>query len=131
MTECLAPALMLAALRGREHETTVLDGARANEHMPVRFAGLAGKRRWNADEGCAVFRQRAVERWEAQVVAHGQSEPTPRQVGDDADLGRPVAARLPIALAFRQVDVEHMDLVVARDDLALRIDQERAVRRPV
>jgi hypothetical protein len=38
-----------------------------------------------------------------------------------------VVARLAVALAAREIDVEHVDLVVARDDLAARIDQEGAV----
>ena len=45
------------------------------------------------------------------------------------DLAGPVVAQLAIALAVGEIDVEHVDLVVARDDLALRIDQEGAVRR--
>ena len=47
------------------------------------------------------------------------------------ELARPVAARLAIALAAFEIDVEHVDLVVARDDLAAAVDQERAVGRLV
>ena len=66
----------------------------------------------------AGFGQRAVERREAQVVADREAEPAPRQVGTHRELARPVAARLAIALAVGEIDVEHVDLVVARDDLA-------------
>ena len=45
MAERLAAVLVLAALRGGEHEAAVLDGARAHQHIPVRFAGLAGEGR--------------------------------------------------------------------------------------
>ena len=73
--------------------------------------------------------ERAVKRGEAQIVADGQAEPAPWQVGGDADFAGTVVARLAIALAAAEIDVEHVDLVVARDDLALAVDQERAVGR--
>ena len=41
MAEGLAAVLVRAALRGREHEAAVLDGARAHQHVPMRLAGLA------------------------------------------------------------------------------------------
>src|SRR5215831_11946529 len=44
MAESLAAIFMLAALCSGEHETAVLDGTRALQHMPVGFAGLAGER---------------------------------------------------------------------------------------
>ena len=131
MAEGLAAVLVLAALRRREHEGAVLDRARADEHMPMRLAGLSGEGRRNRQERAAGLGERAVERREAQVVADGQAEPAPRQVGGDGDLARPVVARLAIALAVGEIDVEHVDLVVARDDLALAVDQERAVGRLV
>ena len=37
--------------------------------------------------------------------------------------------RFPVALAAGEIDVEHVDLVVARADLAAGPDQECAVRR--
>jgi hypothetical protein len=39
------------------------------------------------------------------------------------NLARSVAPRLAVTFAIGQVDVEHMDLVVARDDLAMRVDR--------
>ena len=43
MPECLAAVLVLAALRRREHEGSVLDRPRADKHMPMRLAGLLGE----------------------------------------------------------------------------------------
>ena len=91
---------------------------------------------WVKAEGIASIRraglgQRAIERREAQVVADRQAEPAPRQIGKHRQFARPVVARLAIALAAGEIDVEHVDLVVARDDLAVRVDQERAVGRLV
>ena len=99
MAEGLAAVLVLAALRGGEHEAAVLDRARAHQHMPMRLAGLARERRRDRQERRAGFGERAVERRKAQVVADGQPEPAPRQVGDHREIARPVAARLAIALA--------------------------------
>src|SRR5262249_29961555 len=73
--------------------------------------------------------ERAIKRGEAQIVADRQSEPPPRQVGRHADFTRPVVARLAITLAAAEFDVEHVNLVIARDDVALAVDQERTVRR--
>ena len=127
MAEGVAAVLVAPALRGREHERRVLDRAGAQQHVPVRLAGLLGEGRRAREEGRAGLGQRPVQRREAQVVADRQAEPAPGQVGDHGLLARPVAARLAVALAAGEIDVEHVDLVVAGDDLALRIDQERAV----
>ena len=51
MAEGFAPVLVLAALRGGEHKATVLDGARAHQHVPMRFAGLLGEGRGNRQHG--------------------------------------------------------------------------------
>ena len=118
---------MVAALRRREHERAVLDRACAHQYVPVRLAGLPGKRRRDREERRACFREGAVERREAQVITDGKAKPAPREVGDDAKFARAIAARLAIAFAAFEIDVEHVDLVVARDDLAAPVDQEGAV----
>src|SRR6185437_7541448 len=97
----------------------------------VRLAGLLREGGGDRQEGRAAFGKRAVERREAQVVADAEAEATPRQVCRDRDLARTIVTRLAIAFAAREIDVEHVDLVVARDDLALRIDQQRTVHRLV
>src|SRR3954447_1077012 len=127
MAEGLAAILMAPALRRREHESSVLDRASAHQHIPMRFAGLTGKGGGDRDEGGAGFRQRAVQQRKTQVVADRQAKPPPRQIGDDGALARLVAARLAVALTAGEIDVEHMDLVVTRDDLALWIYHKRTV----
>src|SRR3954469_15444726 len=120
--------LVFAALRGRDHETAVLDRACAHQHMPVCLAGLARERGRDRQEGRAGFGERTIERREAQVVADRHPEPAPWQVGDNRKVALTIAVRLAIALAALQVDVEHVDLVVARRELAFAVDQEAAVR---
>src|SRR5450756_282083 len=112
MAEGLAAVLVLAALRGGEHEAAILDGAGAVQHMPMRLASLLGESRRDREHGGASLRQRAVERRETQVVADRQSEPAPRQIAQHRLLARPVAVRFAIALAVAKIDVEHVDLVV-------------------
>jgi hypothetical protein len=77
------------------------------------------------------FRQCTVQRREAQVVADRNAEAAPWQVMHDGELARPEIVRFAVALAVGEIDVEHVDLVVARDNLAARIDQEGAVGRLV
>ena len=128
MAEGVAAVLVMAALRGCEHEGRVLDRARAHQHVPVRLAGLLGEGRRDRQERRAGLGERAVERRKAQVVADGHAEPAPWQIGDHRKIAGTIVARLAIALAVGEVDVEHVDLVVARDDLAPAIDQEGTVR---
>ena len=87
-----------------------------------------------AEAGCsflAIPSAFTKQTGEAQIVTNSKAEPAPRQVVQHGELARPVAPRLAIAFAVRQIDVEHVDLVVARDDLAARINQEAAVGRLV
>ena len=90
----------------------------------MRVAGLARERRRHGEERRPGFRERAIERGKPHVVAHRQPEPAPRQLGHHGKLARPVGARLPIALAIGEINVEHVDLVVARGDVAFAVDQE-------
>ena len=97
----------------------------------MRPPGRHRKDRRHGQKIGAGLRQRAVEMREAHIVAHGHAEPAPRRLGDDRMPAGTVGVALAVAFAARQVDVEHVDLVVARDDRAARVDQKRAVRQPV
>src|ERR1700734_2790241 len=99
--------------------------------MPVRLAGLLGKGRRDSKKRSTRLRQRPVERGKAQVVADGQAQFAPRQVGGDGNLAGAVVPRLAVAFAVGQIDVEHVNLVVTRDDVAVAIDEERTVGRLV
>src|SRR5881397_2710493 len=68
---------------------------------------------------------------EPHIVADGHAKPAPRRLGDDGAAAGAVGIALAIAFATRQIDVEHMNLVVAGDDAALRVDQEGAVGEPL
>src|SRR5262249_62050854 len=104
--------------------------ARTIEDVPMGFARGFGKGGRNGKKRAARFRQGAVERGKPQVVADGEADPSPWQIGRHRYFAGTVAARLAIAFALADVHVEHMNLVVAGDDVALAIDQKRAVRCP-
>src|SRR5262249_272854 len=79
MAESLATVLVLAALRGRQHEGAVLDRAGAIKHVPMCFAGLLGERRGDGEKRTSGLGERAIKRGEAQIVADRQSNPPPPQ----------------------------------------------------
>ena len=125
----LALVLVHAALRRGEDEAAGLDGAGAQQRVPMRLAGLSGEGRRHREERRAGFGQRAIERRKTHVVADRQPDAAPRQVRDHGGLARLVVGGLAIALAAGQIDIEHMDLVVAGEQIAVGPDQERAVDR--
>ena len=93
----------------------------------MRLAGLSGECRRHREERRAGLGERTIECGEAHVVADRQPDTTPRQIRDHGRLARLVIGGLAIALAAGQIDIEHMDLVVAGEQIAVRPDQERAV----
>ncbi len=99
MAEGFAAVLVLAALRGREHEAPVLDRAGAISTCQCASPVCLVKAEGMASMMAPGFGQRAVERRKAQVVADRQAEPAPRQVGGHRDLAGAVVARFAIALA--------------------------------
>ena len=67
---------------------------------------------------------------EAQIVAHGQSEPARGRVDRDGLRAGHRVRRFAVALApARQVDVEQVDLVVARRALAGGVVDDAGIRR--
>src|SRR5262249_22724684 len=118
MTEGRASVLVQAALGSGEHVAAVLDGARPEQNVPVGLAGLLGERRRNGDEGSPGLRERAIKRRKAQVIADRQAQSAPWQIGRDRALTGFEAVRLAIAFAASEIDVKHVDLVIARNDLA-------------
>src|SRR3954470_4000056 len=112
MAERRAPVLVQAALRGGEHIAAILDGARPDQDVPVRLAGLLGERRRDGDEGGPGLREGTIERREAQVVADRQPQLAPWQICRNRALTGFEAVRFAIALAAGEVDVEHVDLVI-------------------
>ena len=109
-----APAVRVrAALRRGEHITLVLDGACAQQQVPVRAAGGVGEGRGRDDEVARRLHQRAVELGETQVVAHRQT-PTQR-TGLQCHHLRAGLQHTAFVIALAPVVVgEEVHLVVAR-----------------
>src|SRR5207248_9849842 len=57
----LALVLMHSTLRRREHEAAILDGAGAQQCVPMRFAGGRGESRWHRENRCAAFGERPIQ----------------------------------------------------------------------
>src|ERR1700741_122247 len=119
MAVCVSAIFMSTALRGGENKTTIFDGPCTKKDLPVRFAGLFRERRGDRQDRCAAFGQCPVQRGKAQVVAYRKAEATPRQIRQYRQLAGTIVARLAVALAASKIDVEHVDLVIARRDVAL------------
>ena len=122
------PATFLGAaprspLRGRQDEALLLDRPRSQQHLPVRATGHLRERRRHADDLRAERHQPAVELGEPDVVA--DREPDAPQVGVVRDelLSRGEERGLAQRWLAGQVDIEQVDLAIARDDLAVAIEQ--------
>src|SRR3546814_13116491 len=68
----------------------------------MRLAGLAGESGGNGQDRCARFRERAIERGKAQIVANRDAETRPGQVGHDREVAGAEIARLAIALTVAE-----------------------------
>ena len=93
----------------------------------MRLAGLAreGGRRGQRRGTCMGMR--AIEVREADVVADRNAELQPRQIDDHRAIARMIDGGFAPALAVREIDVEEMDLVVAREHPAVPAEDQRAV----
>src|SRR5262245_34411479 len=127
MTECLASALVLSGLRRRQHEALRLDGAGADQRVPVGPPRRHREGRGNGDELSAGVGERAIEMRETQVVANREADFSPRQLGHDSLAAGLEMRALAMALAPWEIHVEHVDLVVAGGDSALRREEVGAV----
>src|SRR3954451_19943581 len=98
-----------AALRRCEDESTGLDGAGAQQHMPMRLAGRHGESGGNADYLSARLRQIAGELRKAEIGADRHAESAPRRRREDGLRTGTDPFGFAINLAVRQIDVEEVD----------------------
>src|SRR5690625_2919076 len=118
---------MGAALRWCKDEAAGLDRARAQEDLPVRMAGEGGEGGRHGQKTRAFLGKRAVELWKTQVIADAQAQAAPGQLGCDQLLAWPENTRFPVALPVGNIDVEHVDLVIAGGDFAFGRKEEAAI----
>src|SRR5262245_4849738 len=93
----------------------------------MRLPGLLGEGGGDGDELGAGKRERAVESGEAEIVADRKSQAAEGKLGNDRRRARPGVIGFAVALATGKIDVEEMQLVVARRDPSFRIDEIGAV----
>jgi hypothetical protein len=94
----------------------------------MRFAVGTVKAAGTAMTSAFASARRANKAGKRKIVADGQAELSDRgAVDNDRFAAMRVDVALAPALAGRKVDVEQMDLVVARADFAARVDDERAI----
>src|SRR5690625_1800706 len=139
----MSPGVALAAgrravaapLRGGEHVRPGLDRPRPQKNLPMRAPGRHGEGGGHGQHPCPFLGQRTVERWKAEIIADRQAKREilhTRQYGLPA---RPESLGFAITLLAAKIDIEHVDLVIARHDRTFRVDQELPVEetliRPV
>ena len=99
----VAAVFVMPALCRGKHETAGLDGACAQQEVPVRFAGLLCEGSRHRDHFRTRLGQRAIERRKAHVVANGQSDLAERRRHDDRHVTRSIGVGLAIAFAVRRL----------------------------
>ncbi len=116
-----------ARLRGGEDEAARLDRAGADQGFPMRGAGDRREGGGGEDDLRARLGEYPVEVGKADVVADGETECRKGGAGDHGAGAGAVGGGFAIRLGGGDVDVEHVDLVVAGGDLAVGRDQVGAV----
>ena len=106
-----AAVFVRAALRGGQHVALVLDGARAQQQLPVGAAGGVGEGRGHTQHVAGRQHQRAVQLGEAQVVADAQAHAQSAGLHRHRAVASLQRAAFVVALAA-VVEGEKMDLVV-------------------
>src|SRR5262245_40885969 len=118
---------VLAGLRRSQDKAAIFNGARADQHAPMRLPGGSGKGGGNGQKIGTRPSERAVELRKAQVVANRQSQHPPWELGQNAPTAGLIVLRLAINLAIRERHVEHVNLVEAGDNVSIWRKQKGAV----
>src|SRR5262245_12259199 len=130
MAESVPPILVLAALRRSKDETAVFNGAATDKDVPMRFTGLFGECRGDRQHRSASFGQGTIKRGKPQVVTYRKAKSAPRQVSEDSLFAAGALARPAIPFVVREIEVEHVNLVITRRNIARRVDKERPLGCP-
>lgn len=117
-----------AELVGGDHEALVLDRARPEQHLPVVAAGDRREGRGHGKYVGSEVEQRPEQLGESQVVTDGHSELGGTQGRGDHLIAGCLGVRLAV-LDPADIDVEHVDLAIARHVAAVRRDEDRGVGR--
>src|SRR5262245_10229887 len=120
----LATALVFAGLRGGQDKASVLNGAGADQHVPMRLAGRLGEGGGNGQEIGTGLGQGAIKLRKAQVIANRQTQDPPRELGQHTLIAGRIILRFPIGLAVGKGNIKHVYLVEARHNYPAGREQE-------
>ena len=118
---------MEAALGRRQNKTSVFNGTGAQKTFPMRSTRRVIKRGGHGQYGRTGLCQGAIQRGKAQIIADAHPDPAERRVRHHRPCPRPIAGRFTILLGCRDIDVEHVDLVIAGTNAAVWRDQKGPV----
>src|SRR5260370_19215330 len=95
--------------------------------MPVRPTRGLGESRWYRENGRPYLREGPIELRKPHVIADGQAEFGPRQVGHDGFAAACNRVRFPVSFSRGQIDIEEMDLAVARSNPTAWVKKKRPI----
>ena len=118
---------MCAGLCRGQNPRAAFDRAGAQQAVPMRGPRDRRKRRRIDQNLRPGLHQRPRQMTKAHVVTSGHTQPETRHIGHHGTGAGPIASGFAIGLAFANLHIEHMDLVVARANVAIRPDQKLPV----
>ena len=95
--------------------------------VPMRLPGHFGERGRDGQHSGAALGHIPVECGKAQVITYGKPERAPGRWGQHGFLARRNRCGFLDDRIFVEPDIEHVDLVVANEDLSGRIDVVAAI----
>ena len=122
-----ATILVLADLRRRDDKGARLDRAGALEQVPMRLAGWHSESRRNRDQVTRLLPKCLEQSWKPQVIADRQAKPSGRRIDCHHRIAGGIGVRFAPAFPAGKINIEHVDLVIARGHIAGGIDHQRTV----
>jgi len=116
---------MIPSLVRRDDIAQVLDGAGPHQYFPVRTPGNGGKGGWQYDNFHTGIELLPEQLWKAQIVTNTQAKATERGIDDNYFIAW--LDGIGLGILFTTIDkihIEQMHLVIARDLLALVIENQ-------
>ena len=122
-----AAVLVRARLRCGHQPAGIFNRACTQQRVPVRLPRRHGKGGWNRQDRCPGATERLEQRRKTHVVADRQPELADRRFDEGRPWSWDVARRFAPAFSRWQINVEQVELVVMRGNLACCIDDEPAI----
>ena len=118
------PSVCFPSLRRSDHITPGFNGSGLQQRVPVCLPSHLGECRGNRNDIGASLGEHAIKIRKPQVITDRHADAAERCGRQNSMIARPIGAGLAIGLAVADIHVEHVNLVIAGDDLASRIDEK-------